>query len=123
MYTVSMNSDELQHIIVSKVRKDFEQKRVPKSVLIELYSKYTPEVDATRFVEEAEKIFPKLSCGLTSVYLKHILGEGEVVQGTYEKHKHTFLKVSHGLIVDITADQYGGPRVYVGRIQEPWSLY
>ena len=108
--------------LVKKVREDFEQKQIPKEKLAELYAKYNPSVDTQRFVIEAEKLFPTLNCGLASVYLREVLGCGEVVRGTYKNHNHTFLLLSDGTIIDITADQYGGPSVYIGVLMLPWSL-
>lgn len=107
--------------ITEKVREDFEQKRIPRDELVRLYSEYNPKIDASVFVAEAEKVFPKLNCGLASVYLQNILGDGKIVRGSYEGNDHTFLLLNDDTIVDITADQYGGPEVYVGKLKTPWS--
>ena len=106
--------------IVERVRVEFEEKRVPKDLLSCLYTRYNPEIDGNRFVAEAEKLFPKLNCGLTSVYLQDMLG-GNVIQGKYRAHNHTFLLVGN-LVVDITADQYDGSGVYIGELKFPWTL-
>jgi len=50
------------------------------------------------------------------------VAEGEIVQGKYQNENHTFLMLEDNQIVDITADQYGGPKVYVGDLKLPWSL-
>ena len=108
--------------LVKKVREDFERKQIPKGKLAELYAKYNPTVDAPLFVGEAEKIFPRLNCGLASVYLQEVLGCGKIVCGTFQNYNHTFLQLPDGKIVDITAGQYGGPSVYVGSLVPPWPL-
>ncbi len=105
--------------VAENVRAKFEQKLIPKEELAQVYSKYNPWVDGEEFVVEAEKIFPRLNCGLTSVYLQRVLG-GEVVRGQYDGHNHTYLLLD-GEIVDITADQYGGPKIYVGEFKLPWT--
>ncbi|MDD5437790.1 MAG: hypothetical protein PHC70_01455 [Patescibacteria group bacterium] len=105
--------------VVKRIRLEFEKKRVSKIKLKNLYFKYNPVINVISFIKEAEKLFPKLNCGLTSVYLKNVLG-GEVIQGKYGQHKHTFLLLNDQ-VVDITADQYGGPKVYIGELRYPWS--
>ena len=44
-----------------------------------------------------------------------------MVTGSYEGQKHTFLMLDN-LVLDITADQFGGPALYVGSLVSPWSL-
>ena len=105
--------------VAEKVRMEFEQKRIPKETLSMLYSEYNPDVDGNIFTTEAEKIFPRLNCGLTSIYLKKMLG-GEVIRGKYDGHDHTFLLLNNQ-VIDTTADQYRGPRVYVGELKLPWT--
>lgn len=105
-----------------RVRKKFEEKGIPKEELVELYSTYNRKVNGDTFIAEAERVFPKLNCGLATVYLQKILGEGEIVRGKYQNENHTFLILEDNQIVDITADQYGGSRVYVGDLKPPWSL-
>ena len=106
--------------IAERVRKEFEQKNISKEELVQLYSEYNPSVNGSIFVDEAEKMFPKLNCGLTSLYLQKMLG-GEIIQGTYNDNGHTYLLVDKQ-IVDITADQYGGPKIYVGKLKLPWKI-
>ena len=106
--------------IAGKIRREFEERMIPRDVLVSLYSAYNPKVDVDLFVDEAEKIFPKLNCGLTSVYLQSILG-GEIMRGKFENNNHTFLLL-HDFVVDITADQYGGEKVHVGSLKYPWSM-
>ncbi len=105
--------------ILERVRLEFEKKKVPKQILAQLYIRYNPTVDGDLFVAEAEKMFPRLNCGLASVYLRQVLG-GDIVRGKYGEHDHTFLMLD-GQVVDITADQYGGPKVYVGNLCSPWA--
>ena len=105
--------------IVQEVRKKFERAEIEKSELVRLYSIYNPNVDSSIFVEEAIKIFPKLNCGLASVYLQELLG-GEIVRGYYDGYPHTYLLLS-GQVIDVTSDQYGGPKVYVGELKLPWT--
>jgi hypothetical protein len=89
--------------------------------LINLYKQYNniPQIDL--FVRQAKELFPELNCGLASIYLKDKLKKGIIVQGTYAGENHTFLLINQ-IVIDITADQYGGPEVYVGPLEEPWKL-
>jgi hypothetical protein len=94
-----------------------------RTLLIELYSAYNPEVEnVPLFVDTALAQFPKLSCGIASLYLRELLGTGYVVQALYGRENHTVYISIDNLIVDITADQYGGPEIYVGEMVEPWLL-
>lgn len=94
-----------------------------EKLLIELYSAYNPEVgDVSLFVRTALRQFPLLCCGLASLYLKDLVGTGEVVGIRYGHENHTVYKPTKRLITDITADQYDGPEIYVGEMVEPWSL-
>jgi hypothetical protein len=43
------------------------------------------------------------------------------VRGTYSGYSHTFLLLG-GNVVDITADQFDGPPVYVGPLTQPWEV-
>ena len=105
--------------IAQDIRKKFEQKQIAQGELAQIYSAYNPAVNGMTFVVEAEKLFPRLNCGLTTAYLQKILG-GEIVQGRFKDWNHTYLLVD-GFVVDITADQYGGPKVYVGEWKFPWT--
>ena len=109
-------------IMSTATRRNFEQRKIDKKILKELYLVYNPIENVDRFIERAETLFPKLNCGLASVYLKNVLGFGDVVNGSYENQKHTFLLADKKIVVDITSDQFGGPKVYVGPLKEPWSL-
>ena len=109
-------------IVAFETRKAFEHRTVPKSLLRSLYSVYNPNLDEVdRFLDLAADIFPEGNCGLASVYLQYQLGEGNVLGGRYEREPHSFLGIGK-LVIDITADQLGGPPVYVGYLQPPWSV-
>lgn len=115
-----MSEDKLIDL-VTDVRLKFEKGRIPKKELTKLYFKYNPNVDINIFVEHALEMFPNLNCGLASVYLQEVLG-GKIVRGQYKNYSHTFLLLNRK-IIDITADQYGGPMVYVGEPVSPWQVY
>ena len=102
-------------------RKEFEMGTVNQELLLGLYREYADVGDTLKFINKAKEIFPNGNCGLASLYLKEKLG-GEVVRGKYGEHDHTFLLVD-GTVIDITADQFGGPKIYIGPLQFPWSLY
>jgi hypothetical protein len=106
--------------VAQKIRRQLEEKKISRKDIRALYLVYNSSVHIDLFLDEAEKIFPNLNCGIASVLLREKLG-GEVRQGKYKEQQHTFLKLSD-CIVDITADQYGGPSVYVGPCVSPWSL-
>lgn len=111
-----------------ETRKQFEDRKVDPQALEKLYAMYNPDVgDVALFVQRACELFPQLNCGLASVYLREILNLGTVTQGKYGDEDHTFLLIDEEepekfTVADITSDQYGGPRVYVGPLQAPWAL-
>lgn len=102
-----------------EVRQKFEDKDIPEQILADLYAGYTSIKNVALFVHRAKDAFPNGNCGLASLYLKHVLGRGEIVQGTYAGNPHTFLMLGER-VIDITADQYGGAEVYVGPLIVPW---
>jgi hypothetical protein len=104
------------------IRRQFDTDRIPQILLASLYLSYNPLDDVWKFLSDARGIFPRLNCGLASVFLQHTLGAGKIVTGTYQGNLHSFVLLDNDLIVDITADQFGGPSVYVGPLQTPWSL-
>ena len=108
--------------MASKVRADFEANIIDESELKSLYQKYNPIDDIDIFMAKAKKMFPNLNCGLASIYLQKLFSNGKIVNGKYKNNNHTFLMLKESIIIDITSDQYGGPRVYVGPLQSPWSL-
>lgn len=104
-----------------KARQDIESGKVDKTLLARLYREYNPQVkDLEAFIDYGLAIFPNLCCGIASVYLRHLLGDGEVVQGNFNGQRHTYLLVE-SKVVDITSDQYNGPRVYIGELITPWQ--
>ena len=107
--------------IASQARRDLKRKKISDKLLIDLYKKYNPLIDIEKFIEESKKLFPKLNCGLATVYLKHLIQEGEIINGKYEDKNHTFLLLKSKIVLDITSDQYGGPKIYVGKLKKPWS--
>lgn len=102
-------------------RAAFERKTVSPEYLAEIYAAYNPLPDMEGFVAQALFMFPKLNCGLASVYLQNVIPHSRIHRGTYDGEHHTTLLIEEGTIADITADQYGGPRVYVGAIKAPWG--
>jgi hypothetical protein len=103
-----------------QARQKFETGTISRELLIGLYKEYANVGDTLKFVEKTKVIFPNGNCGLASLYLKEKLG-GKVVQGKYGKQNHTFLLVDE-TVIDITADQFGGPKVYMGPLRLPWSF-
>jgi hypothetical protein len=104
-----------------EVRLAFERDAFDIRLARAVYGAYAPIIDLDLFLSRARALFPALNCGLCSTYLSAVLGRGVVRRGTYGAAGHTVLMVGH-LIVDITADQFGGPSVYVGTLQRPWHL-
>jgi hypothetical protein len=115
-----------------EIRAAFERGQVPKELLARLYLEYNPDIPRIdEFLDAAAEIFPLGNCGIASVYLRHQFGMGDVHHGHFEQTGHTFLKLGNltvgnsvvieNSIIDITADQFGGPVVYVGTLQLPWS--
>ena len=107
---------------IKNIRSNFENGSVPDNILITLYSEYNKEVDSNIFVTKSKSIFPKLNCGLATLYIQKELGEGKIVKGSYMGNPHTFLMLDNEQVIDITADQYGGPEIYIGKIKQPWEL-
>lgn len=97
----------------------FEKRNVPEEQLSQLYCEYHRIENLVAFIQRARELFPTGNCGLASIFLRKELG-GEVVRGSYAGIPHTFLLVNRN-VVDITADQYGGPRVYIGPLTQPWA--
>ncbi|PIN88827.1 hypothetical protein COU60_05380 [Candidatus Pacearchaeota archaeon CG10_big_fil_rev_8_21_14_0_10_34_76] len=114
---------ELQELnsLVIQARHNFENNQIEFNLLKKLYIQYNSIKGIDRFLKDAQSLFPKLNCGVTSVYLRHLLKKGDVIKGYYKGHKHTFLKVDDK-IIDITSDQYGGPKIYIGPLVPPWKI-
>lgn len=107
--------------VAIEARREFELKEIDRDLLSELYLNYTRMHETEKFLCLAAKMFPRLNCGLASVYLRFKLGDGQIIRGKFRGHAHTFLQVED-LIVDITADQYGGPSIYVGPLTQAWTF-
>lgn len=108
--------------IARQARTDLESGAVSQDLLAELYSDYCSDIDVTLFLEGAAQIFPVGNCGIASVYLRHLLHVGEPIFGSYNEHGHTIWHLGKNMIADITCDQFGGPKVYVGPLVKPWSF-
>ena len=112
--------DEIRRAAL-EARERFESGKIDKNKLARLYHEYNPISDTKTFVRRSRRLFPSLNCGLASLYLRDNLRVGEVVRGKYHGENHTFLLIDDEVVVDITADQYGGPEVYVGPLKKPWE--
>ncbi len=107
--------------VAVEIRRELEEQRCDLELLAWLYFQYNAVAEPRLFVERALEMFPRLCCGLASVYAQHRLGGGSVVRGWYGGQRHTFLSC-RGCVVDLTADQFLGPAVYVGRLRAPWRI-
>jgi len=120
----SSESDILNLVI--RARQDFESGRVfddECDLLERLYTEYTHVPEVQKFLRSAKASFPRGNCGLTSVYFRHKFATGELIQGSYNGQNHTLFQLHpKSIILDITADQFGGSSIYLGHIIPPWSL-
>lgn len=110
--------------LANETREQFELHQIPRELLGQLYTEYNPHLlDTREFLEAAEYLFPRLNCGLATVYLAFAYdGPSEFIQGAFEGESHTFLRVGK-TVVDITADQYqGGPRIFAGEPTNSWEI-
>lgn len=112
--------------LLKEERVKFETGEAYDEVLAHEYSHYAPQVgNVYRFLEQAKLLFPNWNCGLTSVAIRNRLGFGDIMYGSYNKESHTFLTFTYHCkiyIADITADQFGGPKIYCGPLKKPWSI-
>lgn len=108
--------------VLSQVRYLFEQRRIDPALLVQLYMTYNPLAHIEDFIHQSQLLFPKLNCGIASLYLQYVCAEGTLTKGAYRQHPHTFLMFDKGIIADITADQFGGPRIYLGHLKSPWRF-
>ena len=106
--------------IIEKARHEFETQTVDYELLARLYQEYNPVPGIKNFIERSKRTFPEGNCGLASLYLKYRLG-GRVVRGSYGPEQHTFLLLDD-TVIDITADQFGGPKVYIGPLKAPYQI-
>ncbi len=114
------------------VREMFETGRYDPSEVSELVQTYWTNRGSQRdseqlrsSIESCMPNFPRGWCDIASVVLMHRLGEGELLTGVYYKSprvfdSHAVLSVG-GAICDMTADQFGGPKLYVGEFVLPWT--
>ena len=107
--------------IAKEARQSFIERAIPKDKLKSLYLNYNSTDNIDSFLKKAERLFPKLNCGLASVYLKDKIPQAKIINGKYNTHNHTFLMLKN-TVIDITADQYKGPKIYVGELKYPYSL-
>lgn len=109
------------------VRRQFETGEAYTERLMRLYRdilSHNP-YGLEDFFRKAKAQFPKRNCGIATVALYDRLGIGEIAKGSsYQGIAHTMLTIGgdRGIMVDITADQFGGPKVYVGQIRDPWYI-
>lgn len=88
-----------------------------------------------RYLHEIQAKFPKGNCGIASAVMLAAVGTGARVYGSYicsevggsqYSAPHMFLSVetqdNGPVIANITADQFGGPSIYVGKLVLPWSM-
>ncbi|KKP91764.1 MAG: hypothetical protein UR98_C0040G0026 [Parcubacteria group bacterium GW2011_GWA1_36_12] len=115
-----MNIKEIKKIAL-KVRKEFEEKEINIKTLTDLYNNYNKIENINDFIMQAQIMFPKGNCGIASLYLKYVLKEGTIQNLEYKNNKHTVLVIDKN-IIDITSDQYNGPKIYIGPINKPYRL-
>jgi hypothetical protein len=102
-------------------RRAFEAGLFDVAIARLAYGAYAPGLDIDLFLARSRALFPALNCGLCSAYLRAVLGRGSIRRGRYDGEAHTVLAIG-STIIDITADQFGGPPVYVGPPRRPWEL-
>lgn len=102
------------------IREQFENALIDRDLLKSLYLGYCSISEIDLFLERAIQLFPMGNCGLTSLYLQYLFG-GTIINGTYGGNPHTFLRLGDD-IIDLTADQFGGPKIYIGPLIFPWGL-
>jgi hypothetical protein len=127
--------------VAERTRHDFEVGAIAVPHLIEIALINRPGMsdEAMEYLRAgstgAIANFPDEACQVATDELKHRLGFGEIIDGSYRVaepgdhsafQRHEFLDVGETdvakrTIVDITADQFGGPSVYVGEWRAPWS--
>lgn len=107
---------------VVQIRQEFEKGTISQELLKDLYKNYHQMSNIESFIKKAQKLFPKGNCGIASCYLQHKLRRGTIVSAQYKENNHTVLLLGDATIIDITADQYGGPPAYIGKIKEPYKI-
>lgn len=122
------------HQQATAARLEWEMRAVDWDKLQELYRKWVEEfgnvghqialslVGLPRMIANAQSTFPKGCCGMASCLLASRIPNAQLVHGLYEcpqQEPHTWVMVDD-LVLDITADQFGGPPVYIGPLEKPW---
>ncbi|HVV67264.1 MAG TPA: hypothetical protein VHB72_04330 [Candidatus Saccharimonadales bacterium] len=111
--------------VAKEVREGFEQRSFDPEVVWARYCSWVPDArhwDRGKFLDLANTSFPLGCCGLASAFLsKEVdVGYGQPEHIYYKSYPHTVL-LGDIAMVDITADQFGGPRIYVGPMVDPWK--
>jgi hypothetical protein len=122
--TISSKIDEIYQI-ATEVREGFELQSLDPKIVWSRYCRWVPDArhwDKDKFLSLANTAFPLGCCGLASAFLSEEvdIGCGIPEHILYKDEPHTILLGSLAMI-DITADQFGGPRIYVGPMVRPWS--
>ncbi len=118
-----MNKPEILNI-VSQTRNAFEDGSIDSSLLKARFGIWYPGVaNIQEYIDGARDDFPNGCCSMASAYLREEIGAGQIKYGRYNGYGHTVLKLSKFEIVDITADQFGGPDVYYGSLEHPWTNF
>jgi hypothetical protein len=116
------------HTIAGEARSAFESGQVTVDMLIGLYSNIENRrvQDLGRLAVEIDYLlpyFPYQNCEYASVYLGSQVGQGQMLCGYYDFRPHKVWDVGPVVgetIMDITADQFGGPPIYIGPLVLPW---
>lgn len=136
-----MTYDQIMPIAI-QARKEFEDKSVKVQYLKSLVETHLAYIadnykdGLTQWIEQSVANFPANCCELGAAVLLDRIGEGIIAHGRYEhepigphniRKSHTFWVQLESvgeirLMADTTADQYGGPPIYVGTIKHPWTI-
>ena len=108
-------------VTANETRQAFEAGLFDVAVARLAYRAYAPGLDIDLFLARSHALFPALNCGLCSAYLRAVLQRGSIRRGYYDGEPHTVLMVG-STVIDVTADQFGGPAVYVGPERPPWGF-
>ena len=123
-------------LIAREVRQGFIDRTIDFSVIERMYSESPFLKYFAKDIRITANMFPSNNCIAATLYLKHILKQGEVangwfrekIDGEYLENSHNFLLLGNRTVVDITADQFQideqtrGPPIYIGPLQDPWRL-
>jgi hypothetical protein len=136
-----MTHDEIV-TVATQTRHDFKTKALKIHYLQSVIDKHLPYIAESykaglaQWIEQTIAEYPVNSCELATAVLLDRLQTGKIVYGRYEykplgphntRKSHSFWSTSDPkneitLIADITADQYGGPPIYVGPLIQPWTI-